>query len=159
MYVDFDGWINLIQREELIMKELNGHPNILRWHHVESEGTMTNSDVSCPAIYMINEFWPNNSLSRMMRTTGVFEERIIKFYFKQLLSAVEYMHSLNIAHLDIKPDNILFDEYYNMKISDFGIAQVGWFSNGMSLKRWGTPGYMAPEVANQNDRSPYTIIL
>ena len=139
------------------MEELNDHPNILKWYLSEPDGEIVHSNMSSACIYIINEFWPNNSLSKMIRSTGVFEERIAKFYFKQLLSAVDYMHSLEIAHLDIKPDNILFDEWYNFKLSDFGVAQFGCFSDGMSLRRWGTPGYIAPEVANMNDETPFIV--
>ena len=38
--------------------------------------------------------------------------------------ALEFLHSKNISHRDLKPDNILLDEKYNIKICDFGEAKV-----------------------------------
>jgi serine/threonine protein kinase len=52
------------------------------------------------------------------------EEKTIIKIFKQILSAVKYLHSRSIMHRDIKPDNILLDKNNNIKLSDFGISAL-----------------------------------
>jgi serine/threonine protein kinase len=53
---------------------------------------------------------------------------------------------MDIAHMDIKLDNILLDKHFNVKIADLGVALDVSKTDGMSDSRRGTPGYMAPEV-------------
>ena len=52
------------------------------------------------------------------------DQKIVLKFAKQILDALKYIHQMNIAHRDIKPDNILLDKDYNIKIADFGISAV-----------------------------------
>lgn len=50
----------------------------------------------------------------------------IQFYFRELFRALKYVHSHNIIHRDIKPNNILFSRFgnvYSLTLIDFGLAQ------------------------------------
>lgn len=64
-----------------------------------------------------------------------------------MVVGLNYLHtSQSIIHRDLKPENILFDKEGFVKLTDFGIART--FSPNNSSDTSGTPGYMAPEVAN-----------
>ena len=58
--------------------------------------------------------------------------------------AIEYLHSQNIVHGDIKPENALLSRDFRIKICDFGFAIVA--NNPNSKLRGGSEGYTAPEI-------------
>jgi phosphorylase kinase gamma subunit len=64
---------------------------------------------------------------------------------RQLLEAVAFIHSKGIVHRDVKPENILLDDHFNVKITDFGFAKVIG-PNEKLYELCGTPGYLAPEL-------------
>ena len=73
----------------------------------------------------------------------------VQAYMLQLCDALEYAHSQNVAHRDIKPDNFLIDLHGNLKLADFGIAASlantsGTFTS-MTVLGLGTPPYMSPQ--------------
>lgn len=86
--------------------------------------------------------------------SGPFSEPIAKYYFKQILKGVHYIHSKGFSHRDLKPENILLDKNYDVKIVDFGFACAleGRDGSGTNQSQIGTPGYMAPEILA---RQPY----
>lgn len=51
-----------------------------------------------------------------------FNQEISRYYFKQMLQAMHYIHSKGTAHRDLKPENIMLDNYFNVRIADFGFA-------------------------------------
>ena len=88
-------------------------------------------------------FYPRGSLDRMC---GNVEPHMLERYFVQAACAVRYLHYKKIVHGDIKPGNILIDDYDNAKICDFGHAKV--LDQGTStVSNWGgTEGYNGPEL-------------
>lgn len=75
-------------------------------------------------------------------------ERITKFLISQILLALKHLHSKNIVHCDLKPENVLLSsdsDFPQVKLCDFGFARIiGEKSFRRSVV--GTPAYLAPEV-------------
>ena len=94
------------------------------------------------------EYCANGSLSNIVRKTGPIEESIVRFMFTQLAFAVQHLHNKKFAHLDIKLENILLDECFNLKLADFGSGVSLVKTSGKTVNRVGTPLYMAPEIKN-----------
>ena len=86
------------------------------------------------------------------------EENEAKKVFKSLLEGINYLHLQNIAHRDLKPDNILLEDRYGsnksldftVKIIDFGFSIS--MQGQKKLKTFcGTPSFMAPEIVTKKD--------
>ncbi len=91
------------------------------------------------------EFALYGSLRKVLvQTTQISLSQSISFLF-DIAQGLAYMHGLSIMHGDIKPENILIDENYNAKISDFGCA-VNLDHDLRGLIVSGTKAYFAPEV-------------
>ena len=77
-----------------------------------------------------------------------FNERTSRYFFKQMLQAMHYIHSKGTAHRDLKPENIMLDDQFNVRIADFGFAAPiqGRDGSGSLKTHLGTQAYMAPEI-------------
>ena len=137
----------MLYKEYFISEELQNHPNILKWLGSVNEGVLETESQGAQMIkYNILEVAQNGSLSRYIRLTGPWVEDCAKFLFWQVASAIKYMHDKNIAHFDVKLENILLDEYFNLKLADFGSAEIFPNKNSLFNYKKGTNWYMAPEV-------------
>ena len=69
-------------------------------------------------------------------------EEIVRYYFKQLLEAVDHMHKEGFWHRDLKLENLLLDSKFNLKVSDFGFStDLVNEEDSNILSTWkGTPG-------------------
>lgn len=76
--------------------------------------------------FLLLEYCPNMELFDYIFHTGEgLGEDLGKFYFKQLLEAIHYLHNkMNMAHRDIKPENMFLDENFNLKLGDFGFSKL-----------------------------------
>ncbi len=126
--------------EVKILKKLN-HPNIIR---ILGSGQLPN------IAYIVTEFLEGVHLNRITpKDTGLPFKTLWPF-IEQIGLGLIYIHQAHIAHLDLKPSNILLTNQENqsslIKIIDFDIAKdtrAVW--KNADEKPWGTPGYIAPE--------------
>lgn len=126
-----------VKREISIMSRLR-HPNIVKLYEVLATKAK---------IYFVMEFAKGGELFAKI-SKGRFSEQLSRRYFQQLISAVEYCHSRGVFHRDLKLENLLLDENWDLKISDFGLSAVKEQirPDGMLHTLCGTPAYVAPEI-------------
>ena len=86
------------------------HPNIVRYYHSFLENNY---------LYIQMEYCPSNVKDKMMDLSNSDKELVIE----QIISGVDYLHSQNLIHFDLKPDNILLDKNGSVKICDFGFCK------------------------------------
>ena len=100
--------------------------------------------------FLVMPFLKGGSLGRRMggvrRNAMPWED--VRPWIRDVARALDFIHAQGVVHRDIKPDNILFDEYGHAYLSDFGIAKaVGGADTGLTVTGAtpGSPAYMAPE--------------
>ena len=94
---------------------------------------------------IVMEYICAGDLLSYIKKRGKLTEQVAKFIFKQIVLALQYIHSHNIVHRDIKLDNILIDLDNNIKICDFGVSKI-IKNNEPMIEQCGTPAYIAPEI-------------
>ena len=138
-----------IFNEANIMKKLN-HPNIILFKEVIN-------DVKLDYVYIVMEYADDGDLNKKIKSREkmkcsendkLFPEEVILKYFIQICKGLNYIHSKNIIHRDIKSQNIFLMKNGTIKIGDFGIAKTltKTISNAMTVI--GTPYYFSPEIIN-----------
>ncbi|VIO86753.1 Uncharacterized protein BM_BM9610 [Brugia malayi] len=98
-------------------------------------------------IYLIMEYCGGGDLGSFIKHYGSLPEAITRLCFRQLAAAIQYMRAMNVAHMDLKPQNILLTNRRKpfIKVSDFGLSQYLKKNEQTSSFR-GSPLYMAPEI-------------
>ena len=94
-------------------------------------------------LYLLLEYAIGGELYSYLRRAGRFSLPTTKFYASEIMMTIEYLHSMNIAYRDLKPENLLLDGKGHVKVSDFG------FAKHVPDRTWtlcGTPEYLAPEI-------------
>merc|ERR1711990_92759 len=142
------------QFQELVETEVDTltkvkYPNIVNLVEV-GEGQQANSkkNVSKSVKYIVLELVGGGELFDLVALGGRLEEKYARFYFKQLIEGLNYLHSAGFVHRDLKPENLMLDSNFNLKIADFGFAAPakGKTGEGMLETQLGTASYMAPEI-------------
>ncbi|KAG2717719.1 hypothetical protein I3760_03G189500 [Carya illinoinensis] len=123
------------------------HPNLVKLYGCCIEGNQ---------LLLIYEYMENNCLSRALFGKDTVRRLKLDWPTRQkicigIARGLAYLHEesrLKIVHRDIKTSNVLLDEDYNAKISDFGLAKLSEDGKThISTRVAGTIGYMAPEYA------------
>ena len=96
-------------------------------------------------IFIIMEYCEGKDLMDYILSKNYLPESEALKYFQQLINALFYLHSQNIAHRDIKIDNLLLDHNKNLKLIDFGLS-TKYQQNKLLDQPCGTIVYSAPEV-------------
>lgn len=86
---------------------------------------------------------------QMYAKHGAIPEVVTRGFMQQLYEGIFYLHQLGVAHLDLKPENVMFDEHGTVKVVDLGLSLP--IKSVEKEEEWsytasGTAGYMAPEV-------------
>src|SRR5579872_546042 len=120
------------------------HPNIVRVHNVDRiEGN----------IVLDMEYVRGKNVQEMLREQGALPLEYALEIAAQTLDALQYAHEMQTVHRDIKPANILISRQGEVKLVDFGLAEI--LATNAYAGGAGTYAYMAPEDFAEENRSDH----
>jgi len=74
---------------------------------------------------IVMEFMIGGDFGHILEKLGAMEEDDARFYIAEIVLALDNLHQLDIVHRDLKPDNILLNKNGHIKLTDFGLSEVG----------------------------------
>ncbi|KAG9509790.1 Calcium/calmodulin-dependent protein kinase type 1, partial [Fragariocoptes setiger] len=129
-----------LESEIKVLRKLR-HRNIVQLIDIYDDRT---------TVYLVMQLISGGELFDRIVEKGSYTEQDASNLIKQILEAVDYMHSQGVVHRDLKPENLLYfspDDDSSIMISDFGLSRCE--DAGIMSTACGTPGYVAPEVLSQ----------
>ena len=126
-----------IEREIAILKKLNHYNTIKLFNIIQND----------EYIFLIQEYISGKELLYFIENTDNLSEKEICRLYQQIISGIEYMHEMGIAHRDLKLENILLNYKKDIKIIDFGLSnKYDRDIDELLHSSCGSPCYAAPEM-------------
>uniref|UniRef100_A0AAR2LIV3 Protein kinase domain-containing protein n=1 Tax=Pygocentrus nattereri TaxID=42514 RepID=A0AAR2LIV3_PYGNA len=149
--------VKCIPKKALKGKESSIENEIAVLRKIKHENIVALEDIyeSSDHLYLIMQLVSGGELFDRIVEKGFYTEKDASTLIRQVLDAVNYLHSMGIVHRDLKPENLLYFNPHDgskIMISDFGLSKMEGTGDVMSTA-CGTPGYVAPEVLAQK---PYS---
>ncbi|XP_067416793.1 hormonally up-regulated neu tumor-associated kinase homolog A-like [Emydura macquarii macquarii] len=143
-----DSYVLKNMKREPRIHQMIKHPNVVQLYEtLETENSF----------YMVMELCLGGDLLDRIGDKKKLEEREVREYTRQIMSAVEHLHCHGIVHRDLKIENFLLDENNNIKIVDFGLSNTMKFeglSQELLKTQCGSPAYAAPELLAHKKYGP-----
>lgn len=141
----------LARKEAAILKNID-HPNCIKLIEAIEKFQWPNSTGKSEVTsVLIFEYATKGELVTWLMNTGRFEAPLARWVFQKTLAGLSYCHETkNIAHLDIKADNILITSGPTVLLADFGFARKA-AEKQMIEEICGTPQYYAPEMVRRKE--------
>lgn len=97
-------------------------------------------------VYIVQSLCTNGTLKGLLRERGTVSVDECRYFIAQILNGVQYIHSMNVIHRDLKLTNIFIDERVQVRIGDFGLSIDSTKIQLEQNKVCGTLRYLSPEV-------------
>lgn len=128
--------IDSLKTEVGVLQKVD-HPNIVKYYE-------TYEDTS--KLYLVMEYLSGGELIQTVMNSRKGPEVVVANVIEKMSRALIHIHTLNITHKDLKPDNIMFSTDGTPKLIDFGLSQITRYKDEKMDTVAGTPYFLAPEV-------------
>jgi len=132
-------------KQEAMMAAGLNHPNIVQVYTIGQEEGLH---------FIAQEFVQGKDLATILKGKGKPDVASALHVMKQVASALKASGQAGIVHRDIKPENILVTKKGEVKVADFGLAQLGESTKDNKGVTMGTPLYMSPEQVSGRELDP-----
>ena len=155
-------FVHVKRNYTMIRNEINAlyksnHKNIIRLLSYNLKVKKVIKTQMVDRTMLVFENTQNGNLYNYLKYNGNFDLTICKPIFDQIVDGLDYLHNtLNIAHRDLNPKNLLLDDTFNIKIANFGCckiidtqnieAEITDISKRLHSTQCGSIGYIPPEM-------------
>ncbi|KAJ9508791.1 hypothetical protein QJQ45_028102, partial [Haematococcus lacustris] len=135
-----------LRREIQIMRQMK-HNNIVMLSEVID-------DPAGSKLLLVMEFMEGGPVltREALEKREKLPESLALAYFRDMIKALDYLHSHKVVHGDLKPENVLMAANGEVKLSDFGCSKIFATGNEYLERCNGTPAFLAPEMMKPNTR-------
>lgn len=139
--------LKFLPRELNILRKIS-HNNICKIHEIIHIGDR---------IFILMQFCSKGTIADLLHKNGPLNEPVARHLFSQTVDAINYLHSLSIAHRDLKVENVLLDSEYTPKLTDFSYS-ISCYSDKVSsaAKRQPTKPN-TPRLIENNNNSNFNV--
>ncbi|KAG7090848.1 hypothetical protein E1B28_009930 [Marasmius oreades] len=134
--------VALVEKAAL-MRLAVGHPGVVRLYYAFQDQW---------SLYFVIDLATNGEMQSLISRLGSLSTRCSQFYTAQIVDALAFIHDKGVIHRDVKPENLLLDDHWRVKITDFGTAKI--LDHTVEAEKFvGTAQYVAPELLEANETS------
>lgn len=146
----------LLCKTEANILESIDHPNIVKFIGFEENLVRTSNGKKYEHVSaLLMEFVQGGEFFKLVQELGSMSETIVRSFFIQIFSAVNYLHKNGIAHMDLKLENLLLCVDNTIKLTDFGCA-IKVVGDQKCIGLAGTLKFQPPEALEGKAYSPFT---
>jgi len=143
------GQAQRAKNEAAALLAIGQHPHVVAFHGIFASKSSTGK-----CWMLVLGYCATGDLLGYLEKYGMLDSVLAKQLATSMLDALAHIHSREIMHRDVKPENVLINSTGCFILADYGEAVQ--ISEGRLAKACGTPGYLAPEVL---DRRPYNELV
>lgn len=136
------------QKDKMAM-EIDIHRSLQHKHVVQFYSFFEDKD----NMFILLELCRRRSLMELHKRRKALTEPEVRFFMKQILLSVTYLHNQCVIHRDLKLGNLFLNDDLDIKLGDFGLATRVDFDGERKRTLCGTPNYIAPEVLAKKGHS------